>query len=225
MNNIISSQCFICKKRSFIISIILFSALLVMGLGLIMSKTAGMFFSAFGMVAMIFAAAVTAGILTSGYTERIQMYEIMAGFRPSQIILGKTVVCVSLTLIFLAGTAVMCMIKGGGEQMLERLLLYWVIVLRSVLCIVFLSPLLKESTAAAMFDAMLIMACGNDPDALNRSPVSLFGYPQCFMMQYELTEGFAVKVIISAVIACTICYITGYITLKRKFDLEPHSLG
>ena len=69
---------------------------------------------------------------------------------------------------------------------------------------------------------MLLMVNGSDTEALAHSPLSLLCFGQCTLLIRDITEGFVIKVIASAVVSCVIYYLIGYFTLKKKFDLEPH---
>ena len=152
------------------------------------------------------------------------MYEIMAGFRPHRIILGKTLVILPPLLAFLAASAIVSLINDSSQQTLERLLLYCILCVRATLCIVFLSPVLKIGTFAPVFSVMLLMVNGSDTEALAHSPLSLLCFGQCTLLVRDITDGFVIKVIVSAVVSCAIYYLIGYFTLKKKIALEPHQL-
>lgn len=224
MNNIIKSLKFYCSRKAVTICAVMLASLLAMLTGLIVSKKTELF-AAFGIISMCGISCLTAAILTAIYNERIQMYEIMSGYKPARIIFGRAAVCLSMALIFLTLTSVMCLIKSRSADMLERLILFWVMVIRSVLTVVFLSPLLKESSFGALLPMLLIMLCSSDLDAVARSPLSFFCYPQCFLLQGEITESFVIKVLASAVIVCGASYAVGFMTLKKKFDLEPKQIS
>ena len=120
----------------------------------------------------------------------------------------------------------MVLVFDSSTETVQRLLLLSVICIRAVLCIVFLSPLLKESVVAPTFSAMLLMIYGSSElQEVARTPVSFLAFGQSVLLKLPVTEGYVVKVIASAVIACVIYYLIGYYTLKKKIDLEPHKLA
>lgn len=177
------------------------------------------------LIAMLLFTSVAAGILMYCYVERIQMYEIMAGFTPHQIILGRTAICLPITIVYLGCFTVMCLCFDNSPDMVRRLLLFWVIGIRSVLSVVFLSPLTKGSAFAPIGSFMLLMIFNqSDIYAVAQSPIALLCCGQCVSLGIEITEGFVIKVVVTAVVACVIYYLIGYYTLKKKFDLEPHKL-
>ena len=159
------------------------------------------------------------------YIERIQMYEIMAGFAPHRIILGRTAVCLPITVVYLGCFTAVCLSFDSSADTVCKLLLFWVIGIRSVLNTVFLSPLTKESAFAPIGSCMLLMISDqSDINAVTQSPLALLCCGQCVSLGAELTNDFIVKVIVSAAVSCVICYFIGYITLKKKIDLEPRKL-
>ena len=178
------------------------------------------------LIAMLIFTSVSAGILMYGYVERIQMYEIMSGFTPHQIILARTAICLPITAVFLGGFTIMCLCFDNSADMVRRLFLFWVIGIRSVLGVVFLSSLTKESAFAPIGSFMLLMIFGqSDIHAVVKSPLALLCCGQCVSLGVEITKGFVIKVVITAVVSCIIYYLIGYFTLKKKFDLEPHKLA
>ena len=222
MNNIIRSQLFIMKQKVVSLTAIFIAAVVVMLTGFLLNPNPGDAFSQPGFFAMFIVLFIPVMVITYCYSERIQMYEIMAGFRPHQIILGKTLVILPPLLAFLAAAAIVSLISDSSPQTVERLILYCILCVRGMLCIVFLSPLLKIGTFAPLFSVMLLTINGSDMDALSRSPLSLLCFGQCVLIVRDITEGFVIKVIASAVVSCVIYYLIGYFTLKKKFDLEPH---
>ena len=222
MNNIIRSQLFIMKQKVVSLTAIFIAAVVVMLTGFLLNPNPGDAFSQPGFFAMFIVLFIPVMVITYCYSERIQMYEIMAGFRPHQIILGKTLVILPPLLAFLAAAAIVSLISDSSPQTVERLILYCILCVRGMLCIVFLSPLLKIGTFAPLSSVMLLTINGSDMDALSRSPLSLLCFGQCTLLGCEITEGFVIKVIASAVVSCVIYYLIGYFTLKKKNCLEPH---
>ena len=222
MNNIMRSQMFIMKQKIVSLTAIFIAAVVVMLTGFLLNPNPGEAFSQPGFMAMFIVLFIPVMVISYSYSERIQMYEIMAGFRPHQIILGKTLVILPPLLAFLAASAIVSLINDSSQQTLERLLLYCILCVRATLCIVFLSPVLKIGTFAPVFSVMLLMVNGSDTEALAHSPLSLLCFGQCTLLIRDITEGFVIKVIASAVVSCVIYYLIGYFTLKKKFDLEPH---
>ena len=222
MNNIIKSQVFIMKQKIVSLTAVFIAAVVVIVSGFLLNPNPGEVFSQPGFMAMFIVLFIPVMVITYCYSERIQMYEIMAGFRPHQIILGKTLVILPPLLAFLAAAAIVSLISDSSPQTVERLILYCILCVRGMLCIVFLSPLLKIGTFAPLFSVMLLTINGSDMEALARSPLSLLCFGQCTLLVRDITEGFVIKVIASAVVSCVIYYLIGYFTLKKKFDLEPH---
>lgn len=178
------------------------------------------------LIAILLFTSVAAGILMYSYVERIQMYEIMAGCTPHQIILGRTAICLPITIIYLGGFTVMCLRFDSSPDMVRRLLLVWVIGIRSVLGVGFLSPLTKEGTFAPIGSFMLLLICSqSDIHAVAQSPLALLCCGQCVSLGTEITNAFVTKVIASAVISCMIYYLIGYFTLKKKFGLETRKIA
>lgn len=222
MNNIMRSQMFIMKQKVVSLTAIFIAAVVVMLTGFLLNPNPGDAFSQPGFFAMFIVLFIPVMVITYCYSERIQMYEIMAGFRPHQIILGKTLVILPPLLAFLAAAAIVSLINDSSPQTVERLLLYCILCVRATLCIIFLSPLLKIGTFSPLLSVMLLMVNGSDMEALARSPLSLLCFGQCTLLVRDITESFVIKVIASAVVSCVIYYLIGYFTLKKKFDLEPH---
>ena len=225
MNNIIKTQMFIMKQKIVSLTAIFIAAVVVMLTGFLLNPNPGEAFSQPGFMAMFIVLFIPVMVISYSYSERIQMYEIMAGFRPHQIILGKTLVILPPLLAFLAASAIVSLINDSSQQTLERLLLYCILCVRATLCIVFLSPVLKIGTFAPVFSVMLLMVNGSDTEALAHSPLSLLCFGQCTLLIRDITDGFVIKVIISAIVSCTIYYLIGYFTLKKKIELEPHPIS
>ncbi len=224
MNNIIKSQMFIMKQKIVSLTVIFIAAVVVIASGFLLDPNPGEAFSQPGSMAMFIVMCIPGMVISYSYSERIQMYEVMAGFRPHQIILGKTLVILPPLFAFLAASAIISLINDNSPQTVERLLLYCILCVRATLCIVFLSPLLKIGTFAPLFSVMLLMVNGSDMGALARSPLSLLCFGQCALLVRDITEGFVIRVIVSAVVSCAIYYLIGYFTLKKKINLEPHQL-
>ncbi len=139
--------------------------------------------------------------------------------------LGKTIVCLPITMICLGCFSIMCLCFDSSSDMVRRLLLFWVIGIRSVLCIVFLSQLTKKSVLAPLGSIMLLLVFGqSDLYEVAHSPLALLCCGQCVSLGTEITNAFITKVIVSAVVSCVIYYLIGYLTLKKKIALELHQL-
>ncbi len=228
MNNIVKSQLFLCKKYWLsIMAAVLFPIVFFVFL----FSTVGRYeepkelFTLYGTITMIIVLLIVSYRIMFDYIQRIQMYEIMAGKKPHQIILGRMLVFLSITLVFLAiFTPVYLMWLPNMKKML---LIFWVICIRMTLVTIFLSPLLKEVTFVVLFSSFISMGAYQyygTPEAFSHSVFSWMGFGQCKLLCGEITDAFMGKVICSGVIVCAICYIIGYITLKKKFDLEPHQI-
>ena len=227
MNNIIRSQLFIMKKKSTLMILVW-----------ILSLSLGFFafsltqpeerIETLPMIALIIAmlfATILASVLMTGYSERIQLYEIMAGKKPNQIIFGRTAAFIPAAMAFYAAFFVLCLCFDSSAGMLQRLLLFGVIFIRLALCVVFLSPLTKESALAPTMTIMLLLPyMSNDLKTVAHSPISFLSWGQCIALGTEITADFSMKIIVSAVVACVIYYLIGYYTLKKKIDLEPHKI-
>lgn len=224
MNNIIRSQIMIVKHKIVSLTAVFIAAVVTIVTGFLLNPNPAEAFSQPGLMAMFVTLFIPVMVITYCYSERIQMYEIMAGFRPHQIILGKTLVILPFVLVFIAAAAIVSLISDSSPQTVERLILYCILCVRGMLCIVFLSPLLKIGTFAPVFSVMLLMVNGSDMDTLSHSPLSLLCFGQCTLLGCEITEGFVIKVIVSAVISCVVYYFIGYFTLKKKICLEPTKL-
>lgn len=171
-------------------------------------------------------------VLSFGYMSRIQLYEIMAGFSPNQIILGKALCYLSYLIpLFLLPVTIVYLCCDRSVEMQKMLLLFWVLCLRFSLCTIFLSPILKESTFMTTFSIMVIMLMSlyaeiyGSNEEFTHSVFSLTCFAQSSLLNSEITDGFMVKVILSALGACGLSYMIGYMTLKKKIDLEPHPLS
>ena len=225
MNNIIKSHIFIMKQKIVSLTAIFIAAVVIMVSGFLLNPNPGEVFSQAGCMAMFIVLFIPVMVITYCYSERIQMYEIMTGFRPHQIILGKTLVILPSVLAFLAAAAIVSLISDNSPQTVGRLLLYCVLCVRATLCIAFLSPLLKTGTFSPLFSVMLLMVNGSDMEALAHSPLSLLCFGQCTLLIHDISEDFVIKVIVSAIVSCAIYYLIGYFTLKKKFALEPHPIS
>ena len=238
MNNIIKAQQFLFKKNS--ITIIL----LIVSLGIVFAgavKIDGLsitglqplnarFLASSSIYTVVLTGLLPIVVISFSYIKRIQMYEIMAGFSSNQIILGKTLCYLAYLIpLFLLPVTIVYLCCDRSAEMLKMLLLYWVLCLRFSLCTIFLSPLLKESTVATMFSAIVpVVICAEiygSNEEFAHSIFSLTCFAQCLLLTGEITDGFIAKVILSAVVACVISYMIGYLTLKKKIDLEPHPLS
>ena len=224
MNNIVKAQMFIMKHKAVSLTAAFVSALLAMACGFLLNQNAAEAFSQPGLMALFIFLFIPVIVLCYGYSERIQMYEIMAGFRPHKIILGKVITLMPVLLMYLASAIVISMMNDSSPQSVTRLILYCILCIRGMLCIVFLSPLFKVGTFAPLFSVMLLTVNGSDMEALARSPLSILCFGQCALLVRDISDDFMIKVIVSAVISCVIYYLIGYFTLKRKIGLEPHQL-
>ena len=222
MNNIIKSQVFIMKQKIVSLTAIFIAAVVVMLTGFLLNPNPGEAFSQPGFMAMFIVLFIPVMVISYSYSERIQMYEIMAGFRPHQIIFGKLITLMPVLLLYLAVTITISIMNDSSPQTVTRLILYCILCIRGILCIVFLSPLFKLGSFAPLFSVMLLTINGSDMEAMSLSPLSFLCFGQCALLVCDITDGFVIKVIISAIVSCTIYYLIGYFTLKKKFDLESH---
>ena len=224
MNNIIRSQMFVMKHRIVSLTVTFLSALLVMLCGSLLSDDSAEAISQPGFMAMFIFLFIPVIVLCYSYSVRIQMYEVMSGFRPNQMILGKVIALTPVLLLYLAAATVISMMNDSSPQTVTRLILYCILCVRGMLCVVFLSPMFKICSFAPVFSVMLLMFGGSEMEVMSHSPLSFLFFGQCMMLGCEITEGLVVKIIVSAVVSCAIYYLIGYFTLKKKIALEPHQL-
>ena len=234
MNNIIKSQRLLMKRYIFLICVLFLAALVSItiraftkgGIQSLSTQT----LAAGSIYAIALISFIPTLAISFGYTQRIQMYEIMAGFRPHQIMLGKAFVYLPVTLLYLVSVLAVYLISDSSSEMIRILILFCLLCIRFTLCVIFLSPLLKESTFAPLFSVMLLMIMQiydeiyGSVERFSHSVFSFTCFGQCALLGGEITDSFMAKVIISSVIACVIYYFIGYLTLKKKIDLEPHPL-
>lgn len=237
MNNIIKAQQFMFKKKKITIILLIVSlgiafggAVKIDGLSINgLQPLNSRFLASSSIYTVMLTGMLPIVVISFSYINRIQMYEIMAGFSPNQIILGKTL-CYLAYLIpfFLIPVTIVYLCCDRSVEMQKMLLLYWVLCLRFSLCTIFLSPLLKESTGVTTFSAMVLTIYTeiySSSEKFAHSIFSLTCFAQCSLLTGEITDVFMVKVILSAVMACVISYMIGHMTLKKKIDLEPHPLN
>ena len=222
MTNIIRSQWFLCKKRWFTILLCIIFPLIAMFFALSLEGSVRSFAGG-AMIAMLGIMLIPIFVVTYSYAERTQLYEIMAGFSPHQILLGKAIVYLVFTMLYLIVISAEVLCFDHSAETLLRVALYWIICIRAVLSVVLLSPVLKSGSAAPTFSFMLLIAF-DDPNNVADSPLSVFYAAQNMMLGAELTGALIIRIIVSAVVACVIYYLVGYFTLKKKFDLEPYQL-
>ena len=224
MNNIIRSQLYLCKRSKLFIIICFVIPLCFTYAVLSFNDSIPAVFDQCAYISMFTILFVPVFVISFSYYEHIQMYEIMSGISIHKLMLGKAVVYLSFTTLFLVVMSVMCLIFDRSGEMRYRLLVLWIICLRATLCIVFLSPLLKEGTFAPIFTAMLPIAFDDDTEALLHSPVSYLAFGQCRLLGQTAHDEPLIKVAATAVAACVIYYFIGYLTLKKKFQLEPSKM-
>lgn len=224
MNNIIKSQMFLCKKHIWFF-VICSGILLPCSFFFLSFLSLTETFGTLGILMVLLVICIPCFVIPKSYSERIQLYEIMAGFKPHQVLLGKALVYLPFTLLSLVFSSVMVLAFDHSAEIIHRLLLLCVICIRATLCIVFLSPLLKESTGAPATSVMLLMfySDSNVPE-LAHTPLSFLAFGQGILLSLPVTESYVIKVIVSAAVSCTIYYFIGYFALKKKFNLEPHKI-
>ena len=241
MNNIMKAQQFLLKKKRITIIILLiisfgmvfWGAVKIDGVSITGLQPLSVHYLASSSTYMVLLTGMLPIVVISfSYIKRIQMYEIMAGFSPNQIILGKTLCYLSYLIpLFLIPVTIAYLGCDRSAEMVKMLLLYWILCLRFSLCTIFLSPLLKELTVVSAFSFMVIIVMSlyaeiyGSNEEFSHSIFSLTCFAQCSLMTGEITHGFMAKVILSAMVACVISDMIGYLTLKKKIDLEPHPLS
>lgn len=158
-------------------------------------------------------------ILTIGYTSRVQMYEIMAGYSPREVLFGKAFFVIKwLCSLFLIPMSVVCLIGDQSPEMLTVIMIYWVLCIRFSLVCIFLSPLLKKESFVCIFSVMVMMFSEN-PAAIQHSFISWFSFAQCLLLTMDITSDLVVKVLVSGVGAVSLAYVIGYVVLKNKINL------
>ena len=234
MNNIVKSQCFLMKRYMFLVCGLVIAALVSVMIGAFakggIQNLSPQTLAAGSIYAIALISFTPTLAISFGYTQRIQIYEIMAGFRPYQIMLGKALVYLPVTLIYLVFVLAVYLISDSSSEMIRILILFCLLCIRFTLCVIFLSPLLKESAFAPLFSVMVLMIMQvyskiyGSVEEFSHSVFSFTCFGQCALLGGEITDSFMAKVIISSVIACVVYYLIGYLTLKKKIDLEPHPL-
>ena len=234
MNNLIKSEWFRFWKTSkgmAIISVII-SLVITLFFGNtndgFISPISAFALSSGGMIGIFLITGVIAKSITNGYNNRTQLYEIMNGNTPASIILSRTAVYLSFfTVVYLVPAVIIYLFYDHSTELIKILALFVILYLRSVLTCIFLSPLLKESSFATIFIGVIfIMPVGvfDTPQAYSDSVFGLTGFGQLSLLANGITPEFTAKVIITSIISCIVCYLIGYFTLKKKYDLEPHPL-
>ena len=234
MNNIVKSQFLLLKRYIFLVCGIIIAAPVSVMIGAFtkggIQNLSTQTLAAGSIYAIALISFIPILAIGFGYTQRIQMYEIMAGFRPHQIMLGKALVYLPVTLIYLVSVLAVYLISDISSEMIRILILFCLLCIRFTLCVIFLSPFLKESTFAPLFSVIVLMIMQiyveiyGSVEKFSHSVFSFTCFGQCALLGGEITDSFMAKVIISSVIACIVYYLIGYITLKKKIDLEPHPL-
>ena len=225
MNNIRRSQYVLIRQRIVMCAAIFILAVASIIFGAAFAADTAEVFGIFGLNAMTVMLFIPIFIISTGYSERILMYEIMAGFRPHQIILGKALAFLPTVIAFIASAAVICMVHDSSEETIHRVMIYSIICIRMMLCIVFLSPVFKVMGFAPLCSLFLMLFGSSDMEEMMHSPLSLMGFVQCSMLTGDISAEYMTKVIVSAVVSCVLYYIIGYTTLKMKINLEPPQLS
>lgn len=218
MKNIFKTQLYLCKQRKGLIGIIWVAAVAVFIFFLISKDSVADVFSNV-LFPMFIISVLPAFMIASTYTEKIQIYEITSGYKPHEIIFGKTLTYLPFTILFLVVASVLSLIKFSTASTV--VLLYCILTIRMTLCIIFLSPLTKECAWIPLFSLITATFFNDNMQALQNSPVSFLSAGQCVLLSQTIDNAFVLKVIISSIISCLICYFVGHIVVKKKFDLEP----
>lgn len=234
MNNIIKSQRFLCKKNIVWIAALFLITLFFSFVNVFSDEgirgLSPQVLAGGGYIPVLLMGFIPSLVISFGYTQRIQMYEIMAGFRPHRIMLGKTAVYLPVTISYLTVVTAVYLIADSGTEMIRLLILFWVLCLRFTLCVIFLSPLFKEMTFIPMFTVIVLMVMqiyadiDGSLEGFSHSAFSFTCIGQCGLLGGDITDGFMTKVILTSVIAGVVYYLIGYLTLKKKYDLEPHPI-
>ncbi len=237
MNNIVKSLCMI--RRRYIVSIcamIILSLVMVfwemiLDIGvhgrLTLSTLDSTSLAAASSDTTFLSGLIPAVVIGYIYTARIQMYEIMAGYRPHQMILSRMLVLLPITLVSLAIIAVPYLITDRSAEMIRMLVLFCILCIRMTLCVIFLSPLTKNMAWIPLFSffvQMFVQLYGS-LEGFSESVFSFTCFGQCLLLSGNVTYDLMIKIIVSSVIACVIYYLVGYFTLKKKISLEPHPIS
>lgn len=235
MNNLIKAEWFRYMKTSKITTILLVVLALFLTLFTVTTEDgthtplSSAALSKGGIAGILCVLSIVVLSITSGYTNRTQLYEVMAGYSPSCIIFSRVAVYVPfITAVYLMPTLIIYLLCNHSTEMIQTLVLFTVIYLRVVLTGIFLTPLLKESSFASIFlNIMFIMPRGifNTAQAYSDSIFGFTGFGQLTLLSNGITAEFSMKIIITSIVSCIICYFIGYLTLKKKVDLEPHPLA
>lgn len=225
MNNIIRSQYVLIRQRIVMCAAIFIAAVGTIMFGTAFATDASDILGVFGIQALAVILFIPTFIISNGYAERVQMYEIMAGFRPHQILLGKVMAFMPWMTAFIASSAVMIIMYDSSDTTVQRVMIYSIICLRITLNVIFLSPVFKVMSGAPLCTLFLLMFGDSDMAEMMHTPFSLFGFVQCSLLAGDITAEYMIKVTATAVLSCVICYAIGHTTLKRKINLEPNQLN
>ncbi|MDO5561106.1 MAG: hypothetical protein Q4F95_16130 [Oscillospiraceae bacterium] len=239
MNNLIRSEWFMFRKKSFIMTLfglLTAYASLFFG-GLLDDEKTTIPFSVESLctgstISISIVSAITGAAIAICYQNRTQLYEIMTGFKPSTIIFARTALFLFIfTLFFFIPASAVLLILNYSAEILQVLALVLILYLRFMLCTVFLSPFFKEGAWITAMSALVILIkpLYIDTDgSTEKFRSSLIGHSaigQCSLLGEGITSDFVFSIIVSSIISCIICYFIGYFTLKMKYDLEPHPIG
>ena len=218
MKNIFKTQLYLCKQRKGLIGVIWLVAVVAFILLLFLKDNAADVFGN-SVLPMFIISALPAFMIAYNYTEKIQIYEITSGYKPHEIVFGKTLAYLPFTISFLVAVFIASLIRFGAAS-LTFIPLFCILTIRMTLCVIFLSTLTKGGAWIPLLSGM-VATFFKDTQALQNSPVSFLAAGQCALLNQPIDNAFILKVVISSIVACVIYYVVGHMVVKKKFDLEP----
>lgn len=238
MNNLIKSEWFMFKKKGRVTAafclMVGYAAVFFGGLidnGHVSKSFTSQSLGNGSTMAIMIVTMIASAAIAGGYLSRIQIYEIMSGFSPNQILLGRAAFYVPLLImLYLVPVFAVMLIIDSSTEMLLTLILFGILFIRFLLCTVFLSVLFKEGAWITSLTALIILIkpayekLTASAAAFDNSVFGLTAVGQCAMLAEPITSEFIVKVVVSSMVSCVICYLIGHFTLKKKYDLEPHTI-
>lgn len=178
--------------------------------------------------------AVVIGI---GYMRKTAYYEVMAGDRISHILFSKMIVdAIPVAVCIFIATIIVPVIiytqngLGNATQLVERFSLYFVVLLHTCVCSVWMVTAIRHIAAAILvyirfsaFDLIVLLILSLAVDGMATVPTWYEGVRNCFIMNQlshiflgEITSEFVIAVFVSLILESVFWYIASYIGMKKK---------
>ena len=186
---------------------------------------------------MMLVATYSAAVVGIGYMRKTAYYEVMAGNRISHILFSKMIaIAIPVAICSFIGTIIIPMMvymqNGLGEatQVVERFLLFFVIVLHICICSVWMVTAMRHIAATvavylrfAVLELILMLILNFIAEGMVSVPEWMKGLSH-YMVQIqmydifkeELTIELVVAVFISLLLESTFWYIVSYFGMKKK---------